>query len=311
MNHPSSIEVAVADRRGFLRHSLWGAAALGAAWNASPAPAAEPVVRTGKPHLKLSMAAYSYRQFLTGDKATMTLEDFIAKCAEFNLDGTELTSYYFPKEVTPDYLLKLKQLTFRLGLDVSGTAIANNFCLPPGPERDATLAHTRKWIDYAAEFGAPVIRIFAGTVAKGSTESQALDLCVAGIQESLAYAAKKGVFLALENHGGITATADQLLAIVQRVEPSPWFGINLDSGNFRTEDPYGDLARIAPYAVNAQIKTDMAPGGKKEEADLERIVKILRDSGYRGYVVLEYEGAEDPMTAIPRHLDKLRALIHA
>jgi sugar phosphate isomerase/epimerase len=311
MNQPVAPFLPASNRRSFLQHGLLGAAALGTAWNAVSAPAAEPVVRNGKPHLKLSMAAYSYRQFLGGDKPTMTMEDFLAKCAEFNLDGAELTSYWFPKEITSEYLMQLKQVAFRLGLDISGTAIANDFCLPPGPERDATLAHTRKWIDHAAEFGAPVIRIFAGKVAKGSSEAEALDLCVAGIQESLTYAAKKGVFLALENHGGITATADQLLSIVQRVEASPWFGINLDSGNFRTEDPYGDLARIAPYALNAQIKTDMAPGGKKEDADLERIIKILRDAGYRGYVVLEYEGTEDPLTAIPRHLDKLRSLVSA
>src|SRR5690606_10217962 len=99
------------------------------------------------------------------------------------------------------------------------------------------------------------IRIFAGRIAKGSSEAEALDLCVAGIEESLKYAAQKGVILALENHGGITSTPDQLLAIVKRVSPSPWFGVNFDSGNFRTDDPYGDLARIAPYAVNAQIKT--------------------------------------------------------
>jgi sugar phosphate isomerase/epimerase len=274
-----------------------------------PAAAIEPITRTGKPYLKLSMAAYSYRQFLEGDKPTMTLDDFVAKCAEFNLDGAELTSYWFPQQVTAEYLNHLKQLTFRLGLDISGTAIRNDFCLPAGPERDKWLAHTRQWIDYAAAMGAPVIRIFAGNVPQGSSEAEAVDRCVEGIQKSLEYAAQKGVFLALENHGGITASADQLLAIVKRIE-SPWFGVNLDSGNFHTADPYGDLAKIAPYAINAQIKTDIAPNNQKQEADLDRIVKILQDSGYRGYVVLEYEGAADPITAIPKTLDRLRQILH-
>lgn len=315
MSHPSPSDFEHSDnRRAFLRNLAWGAGALGAglslAADAPTAAAAQPIVRDGRSHFKLSLAAYSFRDHLTGKKKpAMTLEDFIAKCAEYDLDGCELTSYYFPKSIDGDYLNRIKNLTFHLGLDVSGTAIGNNFCLPPGPKRDEQLAHTRKWIDYAATFGAPVIRIFAGGVPEGSNEAEALDRCVEGINESLKYAAQKGVFLALENHGGITSTPDQLLSIVKRVDDSPWFGINFDSGNFATDDPYGDLAKIAPYTINAQIKTEITQGGKKSEADLERIVKILRDAGYRGYVVLEYEAAEDPLIAVPRYLKQLRSLI--
>src|SRR5690606_38141846 len=130
--------------------------------------------------------------------------------------------------------------------------------------------------------------------------------CVAGINESVKYAAQKGVVLALENHGGITATPEQLLAIVERVEDSPFFGVNFDSGNFRTADPYGDLEKIAPYAVNAQVKVAVSPNNAgKEEADLKRIIKTLKAANYRGYVVLEYEEKENPRVEIPKYLDQL------
>jgi len=99
------------------------------------------------------------------------------------------------------------------------------------------------------------------------------------------------------------------LKIVQGVDDSPWFGVNFDSGNFATADPYGDLEKIAPYAMNAQIKVEMSPNGKKEPADLERIVRILKDAKYRGYVVLEYEAEADPLKAIPEYLKQLRELI--
>jgi sugar phosphate isomerase/epimerase len=158
--------------------------------------------------------------------------------------------------------------------------------------------------------GAPVIRIFAGKIPKGDKEEDALDRCVAGINESLDYAATKGVVLALENHGGITSTPQQILNIVQRVKPSPWFGVNFDSGNFNTDDPYADLEKIAPYAVNAQVKVALKVKGKKEPADLGRIVKILKAANYRGYVVLEYEEKE-PLKEIPMYLEKLRKLISA
>jgi len=296
-------------RRVFFKAAAGTSLALAARFSTPAAEAAGPVKRNGKPHLKLSLAAYSFRDVLAGKNPTMTLDDFIRLCADLNLDGTELTSYYFPKDFDEEYLIHVKQLTFRLGLDVSGTAIANDFCLPPGEKRDQTLAHTRKWIDYAALMGAPVIRIFAGTVPAGDSEQAAIERCAAGINESLDYAAKKGVCLALENHGGITATPAQMLRIIEQVKDSPWFGVNFDGGNFRTADPYSDLAKIAPYAINAQLKTDLSPGGKKEEADLARVVRILADAGYRGYIVLEYEGSEDPKVAVPRHIETLRKVI--
>jgi sugar phosphate isomerase/epimerase len=294
-------------RRHFLETALAGG--LMAAGLASTARAASPIRRNGKPYMKLSLAAYSFRQQLTGEKPLMTLDDFVRLCADLNLDGVELTSYYFPKEFGDDYLIHLKQLTFRLGLDISGTAIRNDFCLPPGPQRDESLAHTKKWIDHAALMGAPVIRIFAGNAAAGDSVATAIEFCIAGINECLEYATRQGVYLALENHHGVTSTPEQMLKIIAGVHDSPWFGVNLDAGNFRTPDPYGDLAKIAPYAINAQIKTDIYPAGKKEETDLPRVVNILSDAGYRGYLVLEYEGEEDARTAVPRHVETLRRIV--
>lgn len=311
MNQPTN------SRRQFF--SQCGIAASAAALAISkPSFAAEPPARNGKSHMKLSLAAYSFNKFLpnrgTAEQlaaAKMKLEDFIQFCADQNLDGTELTSYYFPKEFSQSYLIAIKEQTFRLGLDVSGTAIGNDFCKPVGEEWDKQIKLTREWIDHSATMGAPVIRIFAGNVPKGETEAASFERCVAGINKSLEYAAEKGVFLALENHGGITGTAEQLLKIVKAVSPSPWFGVNLDGGNFHSDDPYAELEQIAPYAVNAQVKVAIIRDStkKKEPADLGRVIEILRKANYRGYVVLEYEEA-DPYGEIPKVLADLRKLIH-
>ena len=277
---------------------------------------ADPIVRPGLPLLKLSLAGYSFNSLFVKrgtpdeiEKAEMSLEKFIDYCAAQSLGATELTGYYFPKDITPEYLLSLREQTHRLGLSISATAIGNDFCVAEGDARQLQLAECRAWIDYAAIMGAPAIRIFAGKVPKDDTEDAAIDRCAAGINECLKYAATKGVFLALENHGGITATPEQMFRIIEKVDASPWFGVNFDSGNFQTDDPYSDLAKIAPYAVNAQIKASISPGGKKQPADLERIVKILKDAGYRGFVALEYEESESPFEAIPRILDRLRPLM--
>ena len=86
-------------------------------------------------------------------------------------------------------------------------------------------------------------------------------------------------------------------------------GINLDTGNFYTDDPYADLAKCAPYAVNVQVKVDIKRRNDKETspADFNRLVKILRDANYQGWVALEYEAKEDPWTAVPRLLAALAA----
>ncbi|HJT36178.1 MAG TPA: sugar phosphate isomerase/epimerase family protein [Pirellulales bacterium] len=290
-------------RRRFLASA--GAALAGGSL-IQPVAAIEPIQRPGAAKFKFSLAAYSYRNLLSGKNPSLTLADFIDDCAKMGLEGTELTSYYFPANPTPDYLRELKRQTFRLGLDISGTAVGNDFCHPSGAERDKQIALVKQWVDRAELLGAPVIRIFSGNTKKGMEEADARRLAIEAIEECCQYAGQHGVFLALENHGGLTAAIDGLLQLVQSVK-SEWFGVNLDTGNFRSADPYADLARLAPYAVNVQVKVSMHPaGGKKEPADFKRLAKIVRDAGYRGYIVLEYEEPEDPRQACPRYVEQIR-----
>ena len=101
-----------------------------------------------------------------------------------------------------------------------------------------------------------------------------------------------------------------VLEIVKGVN-NPWFGINLDTGNFNSEDPYGDLALCAPYAVNVQLKVKMKnAAGEIFDTDYERIGKILADANYRGYLVLEFE-ENNPFDHVPDVMDSLRKCIPA
>lgn len=291
------------NRRRFLQQA---AAAAGAPWAGAASWAAEPIRRNGTPKFKFSLAAYSYRNLLTGEQPSLTLHDFVDECARMQLDGTELTSYYFPAEVTTEYLRSLQHRCFRLGLDISGTAVGNDFGHPPGEERDRQLRQLREWIDRAALLGAPVIRVFAGHRHGDATPAQTHAGMVSAFEESCQYAGRRGVYLALENHGGPTATVDGLLALVRDVR-SPWFGVNLDTGNFHSDDIYGDLARAAPYAVNVQVKVEVAgPDGQRRPTDFSRLAVLLREAGYRGYIVLEYEGSADPRQACPEYVERLR-----
>ena len=284
------------------------------------ATAIEPVPRRGPARLRLGLAAYGFRQFFRWSRGKaqapadpareLSPAAFVDLAADLGCDGAELTSYYFPPDTTAADLLDLRRRAFLRGVAISGSAVGNNFARPRGPDLDREIADVKRWIDHAAALAAPHLRVFAGPVPPGLTEEEARRNCIAALEECCDHAGSRGVVLGLENHGGLVATADGLLEIVRGVR-SPWFGVNLDTGNFHSSDPYADLARCVPYAVNVQYKVEIRRGEKAppEPADAARVVTLLRDGGYQGFLTLEYEAAEDPYAAVPRHLADLRRLI--
>lgn len=266
----------------------------------------EPIARIAPGRMQLSLAAYSFRDLLKGNKEGWDLFKFVDYCHAQAIPGAELTSYYFPADVSDAYIVELKEHCRRRGVSISGGAIANDFCQLDDAKRRRDIEHTKLWIDRYALLGAGAIRVFAGNQPKEEAWPATRDRCIGSLEEVCKYAHTRGVYLALENHGGVTAKADGLLEIVRGVQ-APSFGVNFDSGNFRsTEDPYAELAQIAPYAVNAQIKVEMFPGGRREMADIGRILRILKDSNYSGWVALEYEAQEPAIEAVPGWVQEIK-----
>ena len=300
-------------RRQFLSMS-------GACLGVGPLGAIEPIRRQGDPKLLLGLAAYSFRRKMKWMKGKPNEEareggdwdmlDFIDYCADHGCAGAELTRYFFPPEFDEAYLLKLKRHAYLRGVAVSGTAVGNVFTHPKGEERRKEIDYVKNWIRYAAVMGAPHIRVFAGNARKGVSQKEAEKNFLECYEECLELAGEKGIFLGLENHGGIVSEADALVRIMKAVD-SPWAGINLDSGNFHTTDPYGDLAKIAPYAVNVQMKVSLKrkDAKEKEPIDLPRLLKILRTVNYQGWFTLEYEEEQDAEKAVPGILTEMAALL--
>ena len=168
---------------------------------------------------------------------------------------------------------------------------------------------TREWIDHSVTLGAPVIRVFAGPIPQGATEEQAVAWAVACLREVSDYGAQRGVCVALENHGGITGTADQVLHLMDQMKGSPagWFGLNLDCGNFHT-DPYREIERCAPHAITTHAKRSMRGPSGPERVDYTRVVEIMRRAGYSGYLSVEYEDRDDPRTAVPEFVAYLQSV---
>ncbi len=294
------------------RRNLASLAFGGLASMASGASAAiPPINRPGKSLIKLAVAAYSFRRLLdfkTKSPPTMTMEQFAEWTAGLGLGAIEPTSYYF-SETSNAAMAKYKLYCAKLGLDITGTAVGNDFTTPDATKQKSQLQLVNDWVEKCSILGGKTVRIFAGNLAKGDTLAQAQERCINAIGQSCDHAAKFGVILALENHGGITANVDDLLTLVKAIN-HPNFGINLDTGNFRTADPYADLEKLAPYAVVVQLKTEMHPKGKdKEPANLKRLVAMLNKVNYRGYLAVEHEANEDPKEGVTRAITELKTLV--
>ncbi|MDQ8190204.1 sugar phosphate isomerase/epimerase family protein [Roseibacillus persicicus] len=308
MNSPFNIS-----RRNLLRQ----AALISAGGILAPTASAIPQAfsRSGDSKLRLALAAYSFGKYFAYTKnrknapvpadQQMDMQKFIRFCAASGVDGAELTSYYFnPQDQDQDFLA-CRHLAHISGVSVSGTAIGNNFSHPKGSEeREKQMAYTRQWIDRAALMGAPHIRVFAGIPPKGVSEEQLETNAIESLEEAADYAGSKGIFLGIENHDSIS-TPERLLRITKAVK-SPWVGINLDTANFRVEDPYAAMVETAPFALNVQLKEKFTVGKKRLTTDIPRVMGILRDAGYQGFVVLEYEEKGNPYEEVPRLLDLMR-----
>lgn len=296
------------DRRAFLSTA---SAAAAATILPAPAGAIEPIARSGPSHLRIGLAGYSMRKYLTakpGTKGAMDLMGFVDYAATLGVDAVELTSYFFPPTFDRAYLNEVKRRCHVNGLDISGGAIRNNFTLPDeDPELQKWLDHTDTWLGHYAVLGAPVVRVFSGVPPKGMSEEQGIANGIRNLRRALVFAEKHGVILGLENHDYLTRI-DRMLPALQAID-SPWFGANVDSGNVDDTDVYPQLAKIVPYAVNVQMKLETGPVTAKVPTDVPRFVKMLKDAGYRGYVVLEYESEADPYEAIPGALAELRRAI--
>ncbi len=274
---------------------------------ASPLFAIEPIKRTGHPFLKISLNVYSFNRPLRAGE--MTLDDALEFCAEHQFHAIDPTGYYFPHypDAPPSiYISEFKRKAFTLGLDISGTGVKNDFTNPDKAARAADVDMIKEWIQVAAKLGAPALRVFAGRgVPEGYRREQVVEWVAEGLQESADYGEKLGVMIALQNHANFLKTPDQILSLLDNINSS-WLAMNLDIGSFPTSDPYKDIERIVPYAVTWQIKEQVSINDRKVDTDFQRIIGIIRNAGYRGYLPIETLGEGDPKIKIPRLLAQVR-----
>lgn len=285
------------------RHLLQSLPVLAAFGKASSVLSADtPSKRSAR--LRTAICAYSFREALK--KKSMTYDDLVRLAVELDVDGLDLTVYWFPN-TNDEFLLPLRRLAYKNGVEIYSISIRSDMCRPTEDLRDREAAWLERWVEVAAKLGAGHIRVFGGDVPKGSTEDQAAEWVISVLKRAADYSGRKGVILGLENHGGITSKAERVVQIVKAVN-SPWVGINLDTGNFRS-NTYAQIEACVPYAVNVQFKTEISENGKKLSSDWGRILTMLAQGGYKGYLALEYEADEAAEVAVPRLTKQLNEAV--
>ncbi len=314
------------NRRNFVIGSsaAFGLAALASRGKAAdaetkPADAAVSGARTTNP---LAVSTYSFWHF--EEHAKYSIAQCIDMAAEMGFDAVELLEVQMtPDERSDAGLMKLKRQANRLGLSLCSLSTHQSFLFPEAAERKKNVARTIASIETAYKLGIPSIRVNTGNwqtipdfdelmrkrgiapPPPGHTDEDAFPWVIEGYEKCLPTAEKCGVILALENHWGLCRTPEGLLRIVGAID-SPWMGVTMDTGNF-LEDPYDKLEMIAPKTTFVQAKTYYGGGvWYTLDLDYERIGRMLRKHDYRSFVSLEFEGKEDPATAVPKSLAVLR-----
>ena len=269
---------------------------------------------------RIATSTYSFFRF--GEESNPTVEECIGRAAEMGFDGVEVLEVQMHRRDNA-YLQSLKRRAWGLGLDLCGLAAHQSFLSPDAEVRRVNVQRTVASIELAYAMGIPTVRVNTGrwgTSAdfdelmahrgiepplEGFTDEDAFPWVIDCLRRCLPAAERCGVVLGLENHWGLARTAEGLLRIIEAVG-SPWLRVTMDTGNF-LEDMYSQLEAIAPQTAFVHAKTYFGGGDWYElELDYAHIAAILRAVDYRGYVSLEFEGKEDPATAVPKSLALLR-----
>ena len=248
-----------------------------------------------------SLNAYSFLEPLNDNlkdpSKGIDLFGVVDFCVKHDIPAVDLTGYFFPgyPEAPPDaYLRKIKRYIHDRGMVVSGTGVKNDFATADKNIRAAGVALTKVWIEVAARLGAPVVRVFAGPqgvkdwrIAADNAPRKDVEQWMAdALRECAEYGEKFGVIVAVQNHGDFLNSGPEHISLLNRVDHA-WCGALVDTGKYLTEDPYADIAMMVPYAVNWQVKETLGSSLKSPVTDFVKLVKIISDGGYRGFVPIE------------------------
>jgi len=299
-------------RRKFL--GVAGAMAASAAMNPAVSLAAQSVAATKAPWFRISLAEWSFNRALFGNK--MTNLDFpVTARRDFGIDVVEYVNQFFmDKAEDKAYLTELRKRC-----EDNGVKSGLIMCDREGALGDAdAAARTKavenhyKWVTAAAFLGCHSIRVNAQS--SGAFGAQA-DFAIDGLRRLAEFGAQHGLNVIVENHGGLSSNGKWLTAVIDQVG-LPNCGTLPDFGNFniakdKAYDRYTGVREMMPFAKGVSAKSYAFDAqGNETTIDYARMMGIVKDAGYRGYVGIEFEGRNmeevDGIRATKKLLERVR-----
>lgn len=292
------------DRRTLLKVA---AAALAVPTLRRASPMSEPL-------FKISLAQWSLHRTLR--KGDLTNLDFPAAARDdYGIEAVEYVNTFF-KDKAEDraYLKELKARCDDLGVRSLLIMCDGEGALgdPDEARRRQAVENHHRWVDAALFLGCHSIRVNAQSAG---TWDEQLDRAADGLRRLVEFASDRDMNVIVENHGGLSSNGEWMAALVQRVSHDR-FGTLPDFGNFnlgdgQSYDRYEGVRRMMPHAKAVSAKSnDFNADGWEVHTDFRRMMKIVLDAGYRGYVGIEYEGDALPepegIRATRRLLEKVR-----
>jgi len=278
-------------RRNFLRTSM---AAAAGTMMVSPAFAG---LGFKDSRFQISLAEWSLHKTLFANE--MNNLDFPVTARKLGINGVEYVNQFFKDKAKDEkYLGRLKSITENEGVQnvlimVDGEGMVGH---PEKNERIKTVENHKKWVDAAAHLGCHSIRVNAGS--RGSYEEQQ-KLAADGLRMLCEYGDDKRINVIVENHGGLSSNGNWLAGLMEMVDHKragtlPDFGnfiINRETGE--EFNRYEGVRLLMPYAEGVSAKShEFNEEGNEIHSDYYRLMKIVKDSGYKGWVGIEYEGSE-------------------
>lgn len=311
------------NRRHFLRESAGLAAGVGVLGIAGCARATAELAQvdadirsvTGSdPLYRISLAEWSLHRTLFAKQLDHL--DFAATArSKYGLDAVEYVNQFFKDRARDQaYLAQMKQRADDAGVRSLLIMIdqEGNLGDPDAGKRAQAVENHRKWIEAAQFLGAHSIRVNAAS--SGSYQEQ-VRLAADGLRRLAEIGDGHGINVIVENHGGLSSNGAWLAEVIRRVD-HPRAGTLPDFGNFRVSrdesyDKYQGVQELMPYAKGVSAKSHVFDAdGNEPEIDFRRMMRIVLDAGYRGYVGIEYEGdklsEEAGILATKRLLERVR-----
>jgi sugar phosphate isomerase/epimerase len=235
-------------------------------------------------------------------KKKISLTELLEFTAKTGFEAIDITGYYFstyPAVPSDEEIFSFKRKAHELGISISGTGVRNEFSFENKDLLDKEIDLVKKWIEVAAKLGAPVLRVFTAKLySEGEERKRVETRMLQALQTCLETAKSHGIILGIQNHNDFLRTADECHNLFKKIN-SPWLGLVLDTGNFIAEDPYEEIRKAIPLAVNWQVKEKLLVKGVQTPMNLEKLCNIIKSSDYKGFVPIETLGMQDPKKDIP------------